>query len=269
MAIITLTSASGSPGVTTTALGLALVWPRPVLLVEADPTGGSALLAGYWRGQLDHVGLLDLVLAERHGLLADALPRMQLAIDGTDASVLVGTKSHEQAGSLARLWDPLLLVLQDLPGQDVIVDAGRLGLDGSPHSLLVYSDVTLLVAHSSLRALAAARSWAATLAADVVPGHEVKIVLVGEGRKYRAGEVARALGCRWPRRSSGIRSVPRCSPTVPPYPAVRFGGEQGAVRAFEQSGYVRSLRTLAATLRPDRRQTPMRSGASGGQEELA
>ena len=131
MAIITLTSASGSPGVTTTALGLALVWPRPVLLVEADPTGGSALLAGYWRGQLDHVGLLDLVLAERHGLLADALPRMQLAIGGSDASVLVGTKSHEQAGSLARLWDPLLGVLQELPGQDVIVDAGRLGLDGS------------------------------------------------------------------------------------------------------------------------------------------
>ena len=42
MAVIALTSASGSPGVTTTALGLALLWPRPVLLVEADPTGGSA-----------------------------------------------------------------------------------------------------------------------------------------------------------------------------------------------------------------------------------
>ena len=250
MAIITLTSASGSPGVTTTALGLALVWPRPVLLVEADPTGGSALLAGYWRGQLDHVGMLDLVLAERHGLLADALPRMQLAIDGTDASVLVGTKSHEQAGSLARLWDPLLGVLQNLPGQDVIVDAGRLGLDGSPHSLVVYSDVTLLVTHSSLRALAAARSWAATLAADVVPGHDVKVVLVGEGRKYRAGEVARTLGLpvagsiAWDPRAAAVFSDGAA------YPVRRFGGEQGAARAFEQSGYLRSLRTLAAALRP-------------------
>lgn len=250
MAIITLTSASGSPGVTTTALGLALVWPRPVLLVEADPTGGSALLAGYWRGQLDHVGLLDLVLAERHGLLADALPRMQLAIEGTDASVLVGTKSHEQAGSLARLWDPLLGVLQNLPGQDVIVDAGRLGLDGSPHSLLVYSDVTLLVAHSSLRALAAARSWAATLAADVVPGHDLKLVLVGEGRKYRAGEVARTLGLpvagslAWDPRAAAVFSDGAS------YPARRFGGQRAAERGFEQSGYLRSLRTLAAALRP-------------------
>ncbi|MEA5117950.1 MAG: hypothetical protein VB036_10075, partial [Propionicimonas sp.] len=112
MAIFTLASASGSPGVTTTALGLALVWPRPVLLVEADPTGGSALLAGYWRGQLDHVGLLDLVMAERHGVLAHALPRMQLAIDGTEAAVLVGIKSHDQAVSLVRLWDPLLGLLQ-------------------------------------------------------------------------------------------------------------------------------------------------------------
>jgi hypothetical protein len=50
MAVIALASASGSPGVTTTALGLALLWPRPVLLIEADPTGGSGLLAGYFRG---------------------------------------------------------------------------------------------------------------------------------------------------------------------------------------------------------------------------
>ena len=41
MAIVCLASASGSPGVTTTAVGMAFSWPRPVLLVEADPTGGS------------------------------------------------------------------------------------------------------------------------------------------------------------------------------------------------------------------------------------
>ena len=46
MAVVCLTSASGSPGVTATAVGLAFCWPRPVLLVEADPTGGSGILAG-------------------------------------------------------------------------------------------------------------------------------------------------------------------------------------------------------------------------------
>jgi len=40
MALIALASATGAPGVSTTALGLALNWPRPVVLVEADPNGG-------------------------------------------------------------------------------------------------------------------------------------------------------------------------------------------------------------------------------------
>ena len=54
MAVIALTSASGSPGVTTTAVALAFLWPRPVVLVEADPTGGSAILAGYFRGTREY-----------------------------------------------------------------------------------------------------------------------------------------------------------------------------------------------------------------------
>ena len=51
MAICAVCSASGSRGVTTICLGLSLSWPRPVVLVEADPTGGSAILAGYFRGR--------------------------------------------------------------------------------------------------------------------------------------------------------------------------------------------------------------------------
>ena len=64
MAVVALTSASGSPGVTTTAVGLALTWPRPVLLIEADPTGGSGVLAGYFRGTREYdVGLIELALS--------------------------------------------------------------------------------------------------------------------------------------------------------------------------------------------------------------
>ena len=39
MAVITLTSATGAPGVTTAALGLALTWPRDVLLVDRSTRG--------------------------------------------------------------------------------------------------------------------------------------------------------------------------------------------------------------------------------------
>ena len=57
MAVIVLVSASGSPGVTTAAVGLALSWPRPVLLVEADPTAGMLRrrafeVPGLWAGQV-------------------------------------------------------------------------------------------------------------------------------------------------------------------------------------------------------------------------
>ena len=53
------------------ALALTLVWPRPVLLVEADPAGGD-VMAGYLRGQVTcDRGLLQLAIAARHGRLAE------------------------------------------------------------------------------------------------------------------------------------------------------------------------------------------------------
>ena len=39
--LIALASVKGSPGVTSAALALAAVWPNPVVLVEADPSGGD------------------------------------------------------------------------------------------------------------------------------------------------------------------------------------------------------------------------------------
>jgi len=55
MALIVLTSASGSSGVTTSARGLVQFWPRPSLLVEADPTEGSGALAGFFHGDVAHI----------------------------------------------------------------------------------------------------------------------------------------------------------------------------------------------------------------------
>lgn len=251
MVITTLVSASGSPGVTTTALGLAMVWGRPVLVVEADPTGGSALLAGYWGGLQSHAGLVELLIAEQHGVLTDALSRVTLRIPDTEVSVLFGTRLHAQATGLVGFWDPLLAALRSLPGQDVIVDAGRLGLEAWPRPLVSYSDTTLLVTRCNLPSVAAAKGWATTLAADILPGHEVKLALVGAGRPYSAREVSQTLhlpvaaAVEWDPKRASVFSDGE------PYPAARFSGEKGAVRAFDQSGYLRSLRALAAALRSD------------------
>ena len=200
MALIVLASASGSPGVTTSAVGLALTWPRPVLMVEADPTGGSAVLAGFFRGSIAHAtGLIDLAWAHREGLLMDALSELPMPIPDSSASVLPGVRAHTQAPSLASLWEPLAAALKGLErsGQDVIVDAGRLGLTGSPEPLIYGADLLLLVMRSDLVALAAARSWAETLRVGfdqlgVAAG--VRALLVGAGRPYSGREVAKVLG---------------------------------------------------------------------------
>ncbi len=90
MAVIALCSASGSPGVTTTSLGLALLWPRPVLLVEADPTGGSGILAGYFRGiRAYDQGLVELALSSSE--VADLLPRTTQPIGSSTAGFIAGT----------------------------------------------------------------------------------------------------------------------------------------------------------------------------------
>jgi hypothetical protein len=191
MAVIALASASGSPGVTTNALGFALLWPRPVLLVEADPTGGSGLLSGYFRGTREYeAGLVELALTASS--LSDALAEAASHIEGTEVSFIAGTRSHTQAGALRDLWVPLADALGELEstGQDVIVDAGRLGLTGSPEALLDSADLTLLVSRTTLPAIAALRSWADAYQRPPMDWHQAGVLLVGEGQPYRTGEVS-------------------------------------------------------------------------------
>lgn len=194
MAVIALASASGSPGVTTTAVGLSLLWPRPVLLVEADPTGGSGLLAGYFRGTREYeAGLIELALTSSS--VPDGLAEVSQRIAGTNVSFVAGTRSHTQAPALRELWLPLSDALADLElaGQDVIVDAGRLGLVGSPEPLMARADLTLIVTRTSLPALSAVRSWADSVHRGTFDWQQPGVVVVGDGQPYGAREAGRVL----------------------------------------------------------------------------
>ncbi|MFD6177256.1 MULTISPECIES: hypothetical protein [unclassified Isoptericola] len=202
MSVITLCSASGSPGVTTTAVGLAMVWPRPVLIVEADPSGSNGLLAGYLQGASEYeTGLLELASSPLP--MPDALRDVVRSLDpttrataGSPVSYLVGTQTHGQAAGLRDLWTPLVEALADLErgGQDVIVDAGRLGLIGSPEPLLSWADLTLLVTRSTLPALAGARTWADDLRARDSSWRQPGLLVIGEGQPYRRQEITKVLG---------------------------------------------------------------------------
>ncbi len=200
MAVIVLASASGAPGVTTTGLGLALVWPRPVVLVDADPVGGSAILAGFCQGTVSHNdAMVSLLLAHRDGTLAAMLPKVLMRLPDTDVALLPGPRSHRQAASFAELWPGLAVELRGLQrnGQDVLIDAGRLGMVFSPAPLIAAADLGLLVVRSDLVALAAARQWAAEWTEAALDGSgaiQVAGLLVGEGRPYSARDVQRTLG---------------------------------------------------------------------------
>lgn len=243
MAIIALTAASGSTCVTTTVVGLSLCWPRPVVVVEADPTGGSGILAGYFQGQVPHTGgLIELAMAQRQDLVAAELPHQLVDFPGSQARLLPGSRSHAQAGSLTALWPALLEALRGLEstGQDVLVDAGRLGLEGSPKPLLYGADVTLLLTRSTLPALIAATSWAETLREETsATPTQAGVVVVGEGHPYTGREVAAALALplvatvAWDRRSAAVLSRARGS-----YP------KRGALRSsLEAAG--ESIRSVA------------------------
>ncbi|MGH9252804.1 MAG: hypothetical protein ACRD0W_25315, partial [Acidimicrobiales bacterium] len=63
---------------TTTALALALLCPRPTVLLEADVCGSSSVAAGYLRGTLGpQRGLINLAVAYRAGTLGPESIREQ------------------------------------------------------------------------------------------------------------------------------------------------------------------------------------------------
>lgn len=199
MSIIVLCSASGSPGVSTTALGLALAWPRPTLLIEADPTGASAMLTGYLRQYAPNgiPSVFDLAVQHRQTGVIPPVREAALEVPETTIRLLSGIRNHTHAATVAGLWGPMTAQLQDLnsAGIDVIVDLGRLGLLGSPTSLINAADLNLLVTRSTLPALAPAKHWASELSAMVggPASFRAGLLIVGAGHPYKADEIAKQL----------------------------------------------------------------------------
>ena len=165
MALIVVAADKGAPGVTTTALALASVWPNPVLLAECDPAGGDLMFrfpAADGR-QLDpRRGLLSLAVAGRRDYHQQQVwPHAQKIHGGLD--VLVGVTNAEQGAGLAALWRPLGAMLAALPGADVIADCGRLGPEGPAYDLLAEAAVVLLVTRPDLGSVIRLRDRAAAV----------------------------------------------------------------------------------------------------------
>ncbi|MFG3051663.1 hypothetical protein ACGFZP_12050 [Kitasatospora sp. NPDC048239] len=206
MAVIAVVGGPGAPGATTTALALLLAWPlqpgRRILLVECDPDGG-AVLAGALEGRVEAVyGLRNLAVADRRGLLAQALweQLIDLSPDGNAERLLLpGLTDPTQAPGLAYTWEPLMEVLHGLEqqGYDVLLDLGRSGATGVSAVLARRADVVAVTVRTTLRGLSAVRPRLAALTEDLAAAgtgaDALGLLLIAEG-PYSAAEVSREFG---------------------------------------------------------------------------
>ena len=204
MAILLLASTGGAPGVTTLAVGLALTWPRPILLADCDPGAHQAILAGYLGGRsTGGKGLLRVAEAHRDRRpLREAVLDQTLPLSAEEESrrlLLPGFTKPASAMHFGGVWEDLAEAFDRLGevDMDVIIDCGRIGPSGPPAAMLERSAVTAVVVTSTLRSIMSARVHLPTLrdhprltSAD---REHIGLIVVGENQPYRRGEIARAL----------------------------------------------------------------------------
>lgn len=222
-----------SCGVTTLTLGLAATWPtdRRVLVVEADPAGGTLAAGSGWPAEPNLVSLA--AAARRGGDPVMVWEHCHQLPDG--AAVLPAPSSAEQARSALTMLGPLLGRLSELEA-DVLVDCGRLDPGSVALDLWDRAERPVLVGRPRLADLQALASW--------LNGHrlnrEVGLVLIGEG-PYPDAEITEAIGLdvlsRLPWDPSGAEALVSMS---------------ASARQLRMAPLVRSARTLADQLNPDR-----------------
>ncbi len=153
--LVAICSAKGAPGVTSTALALAAVWPRPVVLLEADPAGGDLA----YRCQAAPGGpvfaspnLVTLAAAVRGGVpsrrvLGENAQRLACGVD-----LVQGVTAPAQGRGLGSLWSAIAEACR-ASDVDVIADLGRLDRTGAALPIAEAADCVLPVAATSLESV--------------------------------------------------------------------------------------------------------------------
>ncbi|MBA9003052.1 hypothetical protein [Thermomonospora cellulosilytica] len=196
MALYCLISPGGAPGVTTTALGLALTWPGRVLLAECDPAG-RRVLPGFMAERLRQSpgpGLLGLAMAVQPDprATAEALGEYTLPLteDG-QAELLHGIRDPRHVQQVAPLWRSLAETFAAVPG-DVVADLGRVGSPDTPVPLLEAADAVVVVMRRTLAQVDAAVPRLEVLRGLVGGGVPIGLCLIEDG-SYGSADVARVL----------------------------------------------------------------------------
>lgn len=270
MALIALAADKGAPGVTTAAVALGAVWPRPVLVAECDQAGGDLvyrLPAAPQNGDGDGDGgmlnpargLLSLAATARRGLRPDQIAEhCQRLVGGLD--VLVGITNAEQAQAMTWLWGPLGRAFAGLAPVDVIADCGRLGAGTPLTDLLREADMVVLLTRATLEQVAHLRERVGALTEELRGGPPIGVLVLADPRDFR-GSVAEVDRIIAGARGRGQAPDPAPGPVQgPPPPGVTvlgglaldpkgadlLSGQWGG--RLDRSLLIRSAREVAADL---------------------
>jgi hypothetical protein len=202
--VIGLVSAKGSPGVTTTALGLAARWPQPgAVVVEADPAGGD-LAARF--GRHAEPGLATMALASRHNPGGERDPGLWMQPLDCGVDVVLAPPGPAAVARLTELAGRGAPLLQALAGQRpvVLVDGGRWRPGSAADPLLAAADLTLVLARPVLAEICQLQVRLAALASGRA---DVWLLLVGDGG-WPLSEIAAVLSLNpWAGFSDGLPNV--------------------------------------------------------------
>jgi len=189
--LVSVCSSKGAPGVTSTALSLAAVWPRQVVLLEADLTGGDLPFRcrSASGGPLSATpNLLSVAAAASTsgGALVEFSQQLACGV-----RIIQGVASAAQGRGLASLWGPIAraCVEADI---DVIADLGRLDSSTATLPLAAASDRLLVVGIPSLESVIHSRETLIELAGALGPdlsGVRLIPLIVGASRHAQADRV--------------------------------------------------------------------------------
>lgn len=215
MAVISLMSAKGAPGTTTTTLLAASLWPAPSIVLDADPLGGDIGLRmqrSDGRAMDPERGLMSLIPQARRGLAPELVEQhAQEAVGGQ--LVLTGLPGPEQAVAIAPLWAGMADSFARIPDMDVFVDAGQVRAASSHVALVERSDVLLCVYRATAWSAVHTRRRLESLE-NTLRDHGVKVGIVGvasgedEPQRQSAAD-AIAGGLDWVTDYGGVALDPR------------------------------------------------------------
>ena len=182
MSVVVGVSAKGAPGVSLGIWSMLSCWPRPIVGLEADTSGGSWALT---HGLSWDPGLSDLA-AEQSPITAETIGRCSISLTSSIRVVCAPKEPVLVRRSLEWLDDRLGAWPEDV---DVLVDAGR--CDGS-HPMLARADAVVVWCRTDPQGLGATAALLGSLERVVRPGVAVRIVTVGD-TPYSPSESVEAL----------------------------------------------------------------------------